>query len=149
MDTESSDFDSPDMNSSVERHSSPERMVQPRKLKFSDSPEGFLKSPHKQTYSPDINRIKALRQVPSSSRQLLCNRVTDPFRLFDSPRTPKTLLVSTKFQKFNNNHSDENCDILAKPIQEISVPLIPSNNNLINKPKPFPLYNKIYDNLCK
>lgn len=63
MDTESSDFDSPDMNSSVERQSSPERMVQPRKLKFSDSPENnlqFPKSPHK-TYSPDINRIKALR----------------------------------------------------------------------------------------
>lgn len=61
MDTESSDFDSPDMNSSVERQSSPERMVQPRKLKFSDSPETeFPKSPHK-TYSPDINRIKALR----------------------------------------------------------------------------------------
>lgn len=64
MDTESSDFDSPDMNSSVERQSSPERMVQPRKLKFSDSPEHiFPKSPHKQSYSPDINRIKALRQV--------------------------------------------------------------------------------------
>lgn len=63
MDTESSDFDSPDMNSSVERQSSPERMVQPRKLKFSDSPEGMIglpKSPAK-IYSPDINRIKALR----------------------------------------------------------------------------------------
>ena len=61
MDTESSDFDSPDMNSSVERQSSPERMVQPRKLKFSDSPEGIHpKSPAKM-YSPDINRIKALR----------------------------------------------------------------------------------------
>ena len=60
MDTESSDFDSPDMNSSVERQSSPERIVQPRKLKFSDSPENFPKSPHK-TFSPDINRIKALR----------------------------------------------------------------------------------------
>jgi hypothetical protein len=64
MDTESSDFDSPDMNSSVEQQSSPERMVQPRKLKFSDSPEnnriGLPKSPAKM-YSPDINRIKALR----------------------------------------------------------------------------------------
>lgn len=62
MDTESSDFDSPDMNSSVERQSSPER-IQPRKLKFTDSPESFPKSPHKiaKTYSPDINRIKALR----------------------------------------------------------------------------------------
>lgn len=63
MDTESSDFDSPDMNSSVERQSSPERMVQPRKLKFSDSPEGMIglpKSPAKM-YSPDINRIKALK----------------------------------------------------------------------------------------
>jgi hypothetical protein len=60
MDTESSDFDSPDMNSSVERQS-PERFqasVQPRKL-FSDSPP-TPKSPQK-TYSPDINRIKALR----------------------------------------------------------------------------------------
>lgn len=58
MDTESSDFDSPDMNSSVERQS-PERFVQPRKLKFSDSPP-TPKSPNKM-YSPDINRIKALR----------------------------------------------------------------------------------------
>lgn len=55
MDTESSDFDSPDMNSSLERQSSPERMVQPRKLKFSP------KSPRKLQFSPDINRIKALR----------------------------------------------------------------------------------------
>lgn len=55
MDTESSDFDSPDMNSSLERQSSPERTVQPRKLKFSP------KSPNKLQFSPDINRIKALR----------------------------------------------------------------------------------------
>lgn len=72
------------------------------------------------------------------------------FRLFDSPRTPKTL-VSTKFQKCfvtNNNHHDENCDILAKPIHESSAPLIPTNNNNnINKPKPFPLYNKFHENL--
>lgn len=152
MDTESSDFDSPDMNSSVERQSSPERMVQPRKLKFSDSPEtqSFPKSPHK-SYSPDISRIKALRQVyPGTNRYVpLTNASAAPFRLFDSPRTPKTLLVQTKFQKFlNTNHHDENCDILAKPIHDISVPLI-SNNNNVNKPKPFPLYNKIHDHLSK
>lgn len=73
------------------------------------------------------------------------------FRLGDSPRTPKTL-ASTKYQKFlatNNNHHDENSDILAKPINEIPVPLLLTNNNNINKPKPFPLYNKFHDNLCK
>lgn len=71
------------------------------------------------------------------------------FRLFDSPRTPKTLL-STKFQKLlATNNNNENCDILAKPIHEAAVPLIPTNNNHMNKPKPFPLYNKFHDNLCK
>jgi hypothetical protein len=58
METESgSEFDSPDMNSSIERQSSPERSVQPRKLKFSP------RSPQKNIqFSPDIkNRIKALR----------------------------------------------------------------------------------------
>lgn len=61
METESgSEFDSPDMNSSIERQSSPERSVQPRKLKF--SPQNF-RSPQKNIqFSPDIkNRIKALR----------------------------------------------------------------------------------------
>lgn len=153
MDTESSDFDSPDMNSSVERQSSPERMVQPRKLKFSDSPDNsYPKSPHK-SYSPDINRIKALRQVfrPTLRATLLANQADDSFRLFDSPRTPKSLL-STKLQKFfatNNNHHDENCDILAKPIHDVTVQLLSTNNNNVNKPKPFPLYNRIHDNLCK
>lgn len=153
MDTESSDFDSPDMNSSVERQSSPERMVQPRKLKFSDSPEqGFLKSPHK-SYSPDINRIKALRQVLRSPfrRRLLSERPVASFRLFDSPRTPKTLL-STKFQKFlatNNNQHDEICDVLAKPIHDSTVQLLSTNNNNVNKPKPFPLYKQLHDNLCE
>jgi hypothetical protein len=56
METESGSEYSPDMNSSLERQSSPERMVQPRKLKFSP------RSPQKNIqFSPDINRIKALR----------------------------------------------------------------------------------------
>lgn len=56
METSGSEFDSPDMNSSLDMKSSPERIVQPRKLKFSP------RSPQKNIqFSPDINRIKALR----------------------------------------------------------------------------------------
>ncbi|KAL7021226.1 hypothetical protein ACKWTF_011807 [Chironomus riparius] len=125
MDTESSDFDSPDMNSSLERQSSPERTVQPRKLKFSP------KSPNKLQFSPDINRIKALR-------------------LFDSPRTPKTL--STKYQKFlatNDHHDENNFELIARPtipVPELSF-LHTNNNNHINKPKPFPLFKQLHENL--
>ncbi|KAG5674132.1 hypothetical protein PVAND_004117 [Polypedilum vanderplanki] len=129
MDTESSDFDSPDMNSSLERQSSPERMVQPRKLKFSP------KSPHKlQQFSPDINRIKALR-------------------LFDSPRTPKSLM-STKFQKYmstNNEqqHDENNYEVIERPKPEIPpfMHINVNNNNHISKPKPFPLYKQLHENL--
>lgn len=149
MDTESSDFDSPDMNSSVERQS-PERFVQPRKLKFSDSPPTTTpKSPHK-IYSPDINRIKALRydEICVNYFRLLTNPVH--YRLFDSPKTPRTL-IANKLQKFvtNNNsqpqqQSDENCDILAKPFNDNNYTI---NNN---KPKPFPLFNKCHENnMCK
>ena len=38
---------------------------------------------------------------------------------------------------------------MAKPIHDLAIPLLSTNNNNVNKPKPFPLYNKIHDNLCK
>jgi wee1-like protein kinase len=59
-------------------------------------------------------------------------------------------LITSKFQKLATtlnsqkpNH-DENCDILAKPINDNNYTL---NNN---RPKPFPLFNKVHENnLCK
>lgn len=69
-------------------------------------------------------------------------------RLFDSPKTPRSLLI--KFPKLPTNNSqptqnhDENCDILAKPFNDNNYTL---NNN---RPKPFPLFNKVHENnLCK
>ena len=69
MDTESSDFDSPDMmNSSVERLSPERCVVQSRKLKFDGSPENLKInmdfSPNKKqqtSFSPPYRKVKALR----------------------------------------------------------------------------------------
>lgn len=74
------------------------------------------------------------------------------FRLFDSPRTPKTL--STKYQKFlatNDHHDENNFELIARPtipVPELSF-LQTNNNNHINKPKPFPLFKQLHENLCK
>lgn len=38
---------------------------------------------------------------------------------------------------------------MAKPIQDLSNPLLSSVTHNSNKPKPFPLYHRIHDNLCK
>jgi hypothetical protein len=85
--------------------------------------------------------------------------------LFDSPRTPKSLITS-KFQKFiPTNAQDENfvCQnnnnniIFARPIMpmptpENVTPFLHTNNSHVNRPKPFPLHSltqKLIENLCE
>lgn len=63
--------------------------------------------------------------------------------------------MTTKYQKFlstNDHHDENNFECLARPIPEI-IHVAPSafhtNNNHITKPKPFPLYKQLHENLCK
>lgn len=44
------------------------------------------------------------------------------------------------------NHDVENFEVLAKPIDG-STPLIHSSNHFADKPKAFPLYNKLHENV--
>lgn len=63
--------------------------------------------------------------------------------------------MSTKYQKFltTNDHHDENNfesqNSFARPIPDLVTPFLPTNNNHIIRPKPFPLYKQLHENLCK
>lgn len=64
--------------------------------------------------------------------------------------------MSTKFQKFlsTNDHHDENVlvnnECINRPVPEFHPNMQANmNNNFINRPKPFPLYKQLHENLCK
>lgn len=72
--------------------------------------------------------------------------------------------MSTKFQKYlstNDQHDENNFECLgARPIPtpELVPSFFQSNNSgnnlhhqphFVNKPKPFPLYKQLHENLCK
>lgn len=88
--------------------------------------------------------VSFLQHPPKS-----CNEILLLFRLFDSPATPKTILEksSSKFMKFLATNLDvENFEVLAKPIDG-STPLIHPSCHFADKPKAFPLYNKLHENV--
>nr|XP_040235558.2 wee1-like protein kinase [Anopheles coluzzii] len=143
--TESSGIDSsPDMNSSVELNSSPQRSstVMPRKLTFGNSPEPMHNS------ASELHQQQQNRNQPSLSPPY---RKVQALRLFDTPATPKTILQKSTNTMFRRqvfgpgttlfpsaSAGAEQADLLAQPMDG-GLPIFATD-----KPKPVPLHRR-YD----